>query len=184
MSFEVGKLRDRVTFILRAVRHTFRGLYGPDALKRVGLKGNFPRRPLTLYERGRLVQTGLRNPALGLEPMLDFTGEGGPAITPAMLADRLEPELTLLGEVVDTRFTDNRENALVRLLRQRAISEFDQNVRALVRIVQGMFRLAGRPDLASRFRSTLRRLRRRLEEEPVDPGTETDPGTVTDPTTP
>ncbi|HEX9730837.1 MAG TPA: hypothetical protein VGG06_02495 [Thermoanaerobaculia bacterium] len=42
----------------------------------------------------------------------------------------------------------------------------------------------GRRDLASRFRATLRRLRRRLEQEPVDPGTETDPGTVTEPTTP
>ncbi|HEX9732917.1 MAG TPA: hypothetical protein VGG06_13145 [Thermoanaerobaculia bacterium] len=184
VSFDIGELADGVGLKLRAVKHTFRGLYGLDSLKRVGLKGEFPRRPLALYDRGRLVQTSLRNPDMGLQPVLDFTGEEGMVITPAVLANRLEPELTSLGHFVDTRFTDNREDAAMRLLRQRAIAEFDENVKALVRIVQGMFRLAGRPDLAARFRSTLRRLRRRLEQEPVDPGTETDPGTVTEPTTP
>ncbi len=45
------------------------------------------------------------------------------------------------------------------------IREFDFHVRGIVRMAQGMFRLAGRDDLARRIRPILRRVLRKLEDQ-------------------
>ena len=45
------------------------------------------------------------------------------------------------------------------------IREFDFHVRGIVRMAQGMFRLAGRSDLALRIRPILRRVLRKLEDQ-------------------
>ena len=172
VSLEIRRLAGVVDFKMRAVRHTCKGVYGEQSLARVGLKGRFPGGASRLYRRGRLVQTSLVNPDLGLEPVLDFSNDEEGVITPAQLANQLEPELTDLGLLVEARRTDNREAADVRSRRRQTIKSFDREIGAIVRMTQGMFRLAGRPDLAARFRSTLRRVRRRrgkqAEKETVD----------------
>ncbi len=43
------------------------------------------------------------------------------------------------------------------------IGEFDDQVRGIGRMTQGMFRLAGRHDLAARFRPVLQRVIRKLK---------------------
>ena len=55
-----------------------------------------------------------------------------------------------------------------RLRRQSAIEQFDHDVRAIVRTAQGMFRLAGREDLAGRFRPLLKRATRRKQQEETE----------------
>lgn len=182
VSFDIGRLTGGVDVKLRAVRLTFRGLYGLASLKRVGLKGRFPTRPAALYERARVAQTSLRNPEMGLVSVLDFSGDEEAAITPAVLANRLEPELTELGHAIDTRYKDNRENTDARLRRQQAIRDFDNNIAGLVRMTQGLFRLIGRRDLAARFTPALRRFRR-LQQQSEGEGTVNDEGTVTETTT-
>ena len=136
-----------------------------------GLQGNFPRSSSKLYEKALLVQTSLADLDLGLEPLI-VVSEDDPANTPVCLANQLEPELTALGRLLDTQSVENRESADVRSRRRQVIRTFDHNIRAIIRMTQGMLRLAGRDDLARRFRPTLRRIVRRLRPAQADAGAE------------
>lgn len=69
--FRIDKLSAAVETKLRGARHTVRGAFGLESLIRVGLAGRFPSSAPALYRRGRLVQTSLRQPDLGLDPVLD-----------------------------------------------------------------------------------------------------------------
>ncbi len=80
------------------------------------------------------------------------------------LAAQLEPELSELGALLTGRHQEKTKAADVRLRRQRVIREFDREIRAIVRMAQGLFRLAGRDDLAERFRPVLRRIVRRIKK--------------------
>ncbi len=120
---------------------------------------------------------------LGLDPILD------PVLTPARVATRLEPELSELGLIIDTRDVARRETADAVARRQQTIRNFDRNISGIVRIAQGTFRLAGRDDLARRFRSTARRVVRRLAEaqqaeEPAEPAAEPPAETAAEPPAP
>lgn len=181
---EVQQSMDGVTEKLRQVRHFCRGMFGPAGVERVGLKKEPPRGAARLYEHGQAVKAGLENPDLGLEPGIEIeTGEGIPS-PQEQLAARLEPELSELGELVGDRHRKNRSDAALRSQQRRAIRDFDTDVRAIVRMAQGMFRLAGRDDLADRFRPLLRRVVRRInraqtaeqETEAAEPAA--DPSTV------
>jgi hypothetical protein len=160
---ELGKLTGEVSGKVRRVTDIARGVYGPESLAAIGLNGRTPQVPLRLYERGRRTQSLLRGPDMKLRPKagLVLSADGETSLfTPPALADELEPELTDLGLLVDTRFEDNRGETIVRLRRQRAVEEFDRGMRGILRIVQGTLIAAGREDLARRFRSRVRRVAR------------------------
>lgn len=173
---DVDGLSDFVVSTMRSVRHTVRGAFGPDGVARTGLRGRFPSRPLRVYERGRLVQTSLRNPDLGLKPALKVVAKGegqveeeGPGLKPSDLAAEFEPALTQLGDTLKARYADKREDIDARYLRQNGIKTFDRHIRGIVRILQGIFVLAGRDDLARRFTTRLPRFIRRLNEAEDEP---------------
>lgn len=160
---ELGVLTGEVSGKMRRVTDIARGVYGPESLVAIGLNGRTPQVPLRLYERGRRAQSILRDPDLKLRPKAGLVlGPDGETslFTPPALADELEPDLTDLGLIVDTRFEDNREETIVRLHRRRAVKDFDLGLRGILRIVQGTLIAAGREDLAKRFRSTVRRAAR------------------------
>ncbi len=175
---EIDKLTTALDLKVRSVRHVCRGCYGPPSLERVGLKGDLRRSPSGLYRQAKIVKASLEVPDLGLEPILDFSDEEeGPVLTPARLAARLEPELGKLGLVIDTRDVARKETTDAVSRRRQTIRDFDRNIGGIVRMAQGIFRLAGRNDLARRFRSTARRVTRRLAEvqqaeEPAEPAAE------------
>ncbi len=161
---EIDRRKDAVEGKLRQVRHICRGMFGEQGVARVGLKEEPPFSAFRLWEHGKTVKDSMRKPDLGLVPLIEIdTGEGVDALT-AQLATRLEPELGELGELVGNRHEENHKGADVRLRRQRAIEEFDRDVRAIVRTAQGMFRLAGRDDLAERFRPLLQRIARKVRK--------------------
>ena len=54
--------------------------------------------------------------------------------------------------------------------RNHLIQEFDRGIRGIVRIAQGISRLAGREDLGQRFRPILRRTLRQLDEQASEEG--------------
>lgn len=179
---DVGDLTNVVVSTMRSMRHTVRGGYGPDGVARTGLKGDISRRPLRVYERARLVQASLENPELGLKPVLKVVGNGDAEVeadakilAPADLAAAFEPALTQLGQQLRVRYAEKVEDIDARYLRQKGIKEFDRHIRAIVRIVQGIFVLAGREDLAQRFTTSLPRFVRRTGEageetpQPIDP---------------
>ena len=139
-------------------------MFGPKSLERVGLRDQPERGSVNLHQQGLTVKASLEKPDLGLLPELEInTGEGvePPSV---QLAAQLEPELSELGQLIAGRHQENRRAADVRSRRRQVIEEFDRDVRAIVRTAQGMFRLAGRDDLAARFRPILRRVLRRLNK--------------------
>ncbi len=151
---------------MRLVRSAYRGFYGRDNLARVGLAGDFPRGVVRLHQHAVTVKTSLESPELVLEPLLDL-GLDDPerASVAARLARQLDPELTRLGELLDERHQASIRTLDARLQRQEVIREFDHHIRGVVRLAQGMFRLAGRNDLALRIRPILRRVLRKLDDQ-------------------
>ncbi|MCP3964489.1 MAG: hypothetical protein GY719_42215 [bacterium] len=162
VSAEIQKARDALRAKMGFIRDTCRGVFGAESLPRVGLKGTLTRNPVRLHKKAGDVGRSLRNPASELTPVL-AAGEG--ALTPEQLASELEPELGELGRFVGARRHGRRKSGDVRSRRRRKVAEFDAAVRAIVRMAQGIFRLAGRDDLAARFRPVLQRVIRKLKEQ-------------------
>ncbi len=153
---------------LRLMRSAYRGFYGMNNLSRVGLAGDFPRGVVRLHRHAVTVKISLESPDLVLEPLLDLGLEDSEAegsSVAARLATQLDPELPRLGELLDERHHASIKTLDARLQRQEVIREFDYHVRGIVRLAQGMFRLAGRDDLGKRIRPILRRVLRKLEDQ-------------------
>lgn len=163
-SQDIDEVAGKMVAKLRYVRNACRA-FGPEGMKRSATRAEFPRRPLRILERAELIQTSLRKPDLGLKPMIDVEGLdeefGGVAPDPAKLADILEPEKTRLGDLLDGRYTNKREDLDFRSHRADGIKEFDRRMRGLVHIIRGTLVLAGRDDLVARFSTALRRFTRR-----------------------
>ncbi|MEM7353021.1 MAG: hypothetical protein AAF657_19650 [Acidobacteriota bacterium] len=164
ISAEIIHQRDAVDAKLRRVRTACRALYGRGNLGRIGFHSKLPRGPLRLYRYGRLIKASLQNPDFDLEPLLDLDLDRDDHSTAARLAAQLEPELADLGDLLGERHQEKRKGINARLQRQHIIRQFDREIRAIVRLAQGMFRLAGRDDLAERFRPALRRIVRRIKK--------------------
>ncbi len=166
-SAAVARSRDAVDSKLRAVRSTCRGIYGPASLPLIGVAGLFPRGAARLHRFGLSVTSNLKSD-LGLEPQIELElGDGVPVPT-AQLAGQLGGELEQLADRVKARHRERRKVVGLRLRRQLLIQEFDRGVRGIVRIAQGISRLAGREDLGRRFRPILRRTLRQLEEQAAE----------------
>ena len=169
-SAAVNKCRDTVDTKLRAVRSTCRGIYGPASLPLIGVAGLFPRGAARLHRLGLTVKSNLEKPDLGFEPQIELDlGEGVPAPT-AQLASQLGDHLQELSDRVESRHRERRMVVGLRLRRQLLIQEFDRGIRGIVRIAQGISRLAGREDLGQRFRPILRRTLRQLDEQASEEG--------------
>ena len=146
-SVTVNRSRDAVDAKLRAVRSTCRGIYGPASLPLIGIVGLFPRGAARLHRLGLTVQSNLTKPDLGIEPQIELDlGEGIPSPT-AQLAVQLGDQLQELADRVEARHRERRTVVGLRLRRQLLIQEFDRGIRGIVRIAQGISRLAGREDL-------------------------------------
>ena len=161
---ELARRHAAVAGKIRRMRDVCRGMHGPKSLRRVGLRKEPEKGSMNLYQQGLAIKASLENTDLGLDSVLEIaTGEGveRPSV---QLAKQLEPELSELGGLIASRHQENRRSADVRSRRRRVLKDFDRDVRAIVRTAQGMFRLAGRDDLAARFRPILRRVLRRLNK--------------------
>ncbi len=162
---EIDRHHKAVDGKLRQVRHLCRGFYGSEGVSRIGLQEDPPEGSSRLHEQGVTVKASLLKPDLGLEPMIEIEVGDGVARPEEQMAAQLEPELSELGALLADRHQENRKSADLRSRRRRAIEEFDREVRAIVRMAQGIFRLAGREELADRFRPILRRITRRLKKD-------------------
>ena len=172
---ELEQRVDAVDAKLRLVRSAYRGFYGLDNLRRVGLAGDFPRGAVRLHRHAVTVKTSLESPELILEPLLDLgldASEAENTSLAARLAPQLDPELSRLGELLDERHHKGIVTLDARLKRQEVLREFDYNIRGVVRLIQGMFRLAGRNDLGTRIRPILSRVLRKLDDQEANEQTE------------
>ncbi len=165
---EIDRRTTAVDGKLRLVRSAYRGFYGRDNLGRVGLAGEFPRGTVRLHRQAVAIKTSLMSPDFDVEPLLavDLSEqEGQPTSMASQLAGLLDPEVIRLGQLLDERHHESGKTLDLRLKRQEVIRDFDYNVRAIVRMTQGMFRLAGRDDLARRIRPVLQRVLRKLDDQ-------------------
>ncbi len=166
-----AELDQRITAVdakLRLVRSAYRGFYGRANLGRVGLDREFQRGAVRLHREAVVVKASLISPDFNLQPLLEIEltdREGKPKSMAAQLAGQLDPELSRLSELLDERHHERSKTTDARLQRQEVIREFDFNIRGIVRMAQGMFRLAGRSDLATRIRPILRRVLRKLDDQ-------------------
>ncbi len=165
---EIDRRTDAVDAKLRQVRSAYRGFYGRDNLGRVGLEGDFPRGAVRLHRLAVTAKGSLTSPEHDAEPLLevDLTEKEGETSTMAVqLGAQLDPEVTQLGELLDRRHRESSRTLDARLKRRDVIREFDFHIRGIVRMAQGMFRLAGRGDLAARIRPILQRVLRKLDDQ-------------------
>ena len=121
---------------------------------------------MRLHRQAVAIKTSLESPDLVFEPLLeiDLVDQENTTVA-SQLASQLEPELSRLGELLDERHDETTKTLDARLKRQEVIKDFDFHIRGIVRMAQGMFRLAGRADLGVRIRPILRRVLRKLEDQ-------------------
>ena len=165
---ELDRQTEAVDAKLRLVRSAYRGFFGRNNLGRAGFGEKLHRGAVRLHRQAATVKSSLESPELDVKPLLEtdlVDEEGRPKSMAAHLATQLEPEVTRLGELLDERHRESGKTLDARLRRQEMIREFDFNIRGIVRMTQGMFRLAGRSDLASRIRPILQRVLRKLDDQ-------------------
>lgn len=99
-------------------------------------------------------------------------------------ADALDAAVAPLREVMQGMLVDERENEAALTARDRAIAEWAIIYQGVANMLSGLYRLAGRDDLADRIRPTVRRAegldQPPAEPEPIVGGGDTDP--AADPT--
>ncbi len=143
------------------VRSRIENALGDEGLARYGLDGPSPRTPNALASRLENTVNLLRSDPTELDDGL------GEVLPTAKLADTLEAALAPLTEALGTLVVEERENEAALTDRDRAIIEWTLVYQSVATILSGLYRLAGRDDLAERIRPTERRASG-LESAPAD----------------
>ncbi len=121
----------------------------------------------------------LRDPELDL-PVHTLAGV---EVSGAELADKLAPAAEALRQAIHRLDTLLGEHHGSQVRKDEALSAFDSTYRAGVRVLEGLYDLAGKPHLADRVRPTARRRRRAADEE-ADPTEQRDDGAHPEPAPP
>lgn len=184
---EPRRRRDRaaqeVATALVAIRQAANGHFSAEVAEEVlNLEGRVTRDPVTVHRQGSRVMERLRDPDLVL-PVSRLSGE---APDREGWAARLEPPLTALAEALQDVGEEERQASLTQRTKNLAAEDFDNDARALSRILEGYLLLGGRRDLSETVRpGRLNRRARAREESESDgePGTEESPETEETPET-
>jgi hypothetical protein len=142
---------------------------GASGLERYGFEGPTPRHPGGLASHVENTVNLLRS-----EPAEVDDGLGGRFRTTA-LADRLAAALAPLRDALEALRVEGREHEAAITERDRALAAWTEAYQGVAGTLVGLFRLAGRADLAARIRPTERRASGRDVAAPVDEPTEPAP---------
>lgn len=142
-----GELSD----VFLRVRSLVEGTAGESAKAEFGIDGGIPR---TLKE---LVETSDN----AIERLRTSDGAGSDPLSVLFDADRfadvLEGPMQRARELIERVRDEGREDEFAMLERDESVAEWEQTYRGVALILQGLFTIAGRPDLAERVRPTTRR---------------------------
>lgn len=136
---------------LAETREMLLGTFGPDATAFYGLRGTLPTRPETLLTTASNILRLLREQ---------------PAPTPrkpwmtldlAALADELDTHVEALRTALDAISDEERELHLAKTARDAAVERWSRTYPGVGATFEGLYRVAGRADLAARIRPTQRR---------------------------
>ncbi len=144
-------LRDRVTGEARESffrsRSACRAGYGLPKSVEVGYPLRLAQHPLPLLRQMQFTGLQLRDPKIDLG---DAFYKG--AATSETLLGIFEPKAAELREAVNVATRSNRETQGTQVIKDSTLRGFDRTYSLIVRIVEGMFNLAGKSELAKRFR--------------------------------
>lgn len=117
---------------------------------RYGMDGTVPQVPSSLLSFARNAVDSLRGAG-------ESMGTLGLDVDTAKLADKLQPALDGLADAVDTMAAEDREAEAALVERNKVLEDWERTYRAVARILEGTYRLAGEDELADRIRPTMRR---------------------------
>lgn len=137
--------------VIAGFREALRGTFGADAVELYGLRGTTPVRPDLLLDTGANAVRLLReHPAPA--PLKSWM-----ALDVAALADELEVHVEALRTALAETADEERELHLAKTARDAAVEEWTRFYPGIGAMLEGLYRIAGRADLAERIRPTRRR---------------------------
>jgi len=175
---------EEVASVLVAIRRAANGYFGTEqAAEFLNLEGDTSYDPVIAHRQGTRVMERLRDASLGL-PDSQLSGE---APDREGWAARLEPPLTALAQALQDVGEEERQASLTQGTKDAAVDDFDNDARALSRILEGYLLLGGRQDLSEDVRPGRLNRRARARAEPEgegEPGPEETPSGEDLPTPP
>ena len=161
------KRRDTAVSELRQdlfhMRDLLRGVYSRATAEELGLERRIAPHPLALLRQGRRIESRLRDPGLRhLAPRFP-----GVTVTGESLAAAIKPRLRELREAIDDVTRDEGKAEGTKVEKDKAMNVFDGTYQHVVRTLVEAFHLAGKPELAARIPTSLRRRSRRTGEAPA-----------------
>jgi hypothetical protein len=143
------KLRDGLT----RTRTFFADEFDDTVADSYGMQDAPPRTPDKLVPYAQNVVAHLRRePRAGVDAI-------GLSYDTDQMADRLDGWSTELEDALDRIDIEIREVELLRAERDKVVEEWEQRYLGTAKLLEGLYILAGRPDLAKRVRPTKRRSR-------------------------
>lgn len=152
---DAAALAERIAIVRELLRSTL----GSAAVRRYGLRGTLPARPLELVELGANAVELLRSQPATATPMPGVT------IDTNVLAAELEARVTALRQSLDTVAIEERELHVARTARDAALDRWTRVYPGVGALVEGLYRIGGRADLAARIRVTQSRTAGRKDPE-------------------
>lgn len=143
-----------VLAILVPIRDAFRAFFGPQGpATLLGLGGAMTRDPVVLARKGRRILDLFRSDSLELPaPRLS-----GLEIDVSGWVDDLEPPLIELESALRQVSRDRRRAETTLLAKQDAVTDHDASFGLVARFLEGLYRLGGLDEIASRVRPSSRR---------------------------
>lgn len=158
---------EEVASVLVAIRRAANGHFGTEqAAEFLNLEGDTSHDPVIAHRQGTRVMERLRDASLELPESL-LSGESPDR---EGWAARLEPPLTVLRQALDEVGEEERQASLTQGAKKAAVADFDNDARALSRILEGYLLLGGRKDLSEDVRPARLNRRARARAEPEDEG--------------
>lgn len=139
--------------------------FGENAVREYGLLGEYPRsaKPLAKYVRNTIAL--LRSSPRELED--NILG----SVKTERIAGVLEEGLAKLEAVNSTMGRENRETQLAFEKRESQVEQWTQSYRGVAKVTEGLYILAGFPELADRVRETARKSTGKEAPEEVEEST-------------
>ncbi len=139
-----------------SLRSTFRGLFGEESVRSVGLDFNVAQDVEGILRQSEIIQDRIRSSTFDLtsKEWLDVVLDRN------ALADALEPGISALRDALDLVVARRKQLDSAKVRKDQALKEFDRQFMLIARYLEASFRMVGETELADRIRPRVRQLGR------------------------